>query len=271
MPTLDGQPGCGTCHTLANAGTTGTRRPEPRHDLRHRARAGLRRLDDPRRRPRPDRVPGDARPPRAAPGMPAQTSSTGQDARDVADYVAECARLPAQDAKDAGVRRAEDLSDACGWPRPSRLQALSRTKRVRRCWRARSSTARSTTTCVTGQAKRSRVASTMPRSSQFERPSGCVEMISSSGANMRMRVLDRLQRVAVADLAARLDAGVAHRGERRVEPVLRRLRGRVLVGDPVLERRVERRADDEHLRAHALDPALDRRRAAPRRRRSRSR
>ena len=40
------------------------------------------------------------------------------------------------------------------------------------------------------------------------------------------RVLDRLQRVAVADLAARLDAGRAHRRERVLEPLLRRRRAR---------------------------------------------
>jgi len=47
--------------------------------------------------------------------------------------------------------------------------------------RQRRSASRSTTTCVSGSAKRSRAFSTTPRSSQCDRPSGCVEMISSSG------------------------------------------------------------------------------------------
>ena len=43
----------------------------------------------------------------------------------------------------------------------------------------------STVTWVTGSANRSRAFSTMPRSSQCERPGGCVETISSSGRNVR--------------------------------------------------------------------------------------
>ena len=38
---------------------------------------------------------------------------TGQDADDVADFVAQCAQLPAQDAADIGVD-AGTLPDACG-------------------------------------------------------------------------------------------------------------------------------------------------------------
>ena len=60
---------------------------------------------------------------------------------------------------------------------------------------------RSTTTCVIGTAKRSRACSTTPRSSQCERPSGCVEMIDLVGPERPQRVLDRLQRIGVADLA----------------------------------------------------------------------
>src|SRR3954471_3847069 len=44
---------------------------------------------------------------------------------------------------------------------------------------------RSTTTWVTGSAKRSRALSTTPRSSQCERPTGCVEITSSSGRKVR--------------------------------------------------------------------------------------
>ena len=46
-------------------------------------------------------------------GMPANLI-TGQDARDVADYVAECAQLPAQDAKDAGFDPPDEQPEACG-------------------------------------------------------------------------------------------------------------------------------------------------------------
>jgi len=44
-------------------------------------------------------------------GMPADLV-TGQDARDVSDFVAECALLPAQDAKDIGFPE-QQLPDAC--------------------------------------------------------------------------------------------------------------------------------------------------------------
>ena len=40
------------------------------------------------------------------------------------------------------------------------------------------SASRSTTTCVSGRSKRSRARSTTPRSSQCDRPGGCVETIS---------------------------------------------------------------------------------------------
>ena len=46
------------------------------------------------------------------PGMPANIV-TGQDADDVADFVAQCAQLPAQDAADIGVD-VGTLPDACG-------------------------------------------------------------------------------------------------------------------------------------------------------------
>ena len=82
------------------------------------------------------------------------------------------------------------------------------------------SASRSTTTCVIGTSKRSRAPVTTPRSSQCERPSGCVEMITSSGAERPQRVLDRLERVAVADLAPRVDARLraAARGSARAAP-----------------------------------------------------
>ena len=60
---------------------------------------------------------------------------------------------------------------------------------------------RSTTTCVTGTSKRTRACSTTPCSSQCERPGGCVETTISSAGNEPKRVLERLERIAVADLA----------------------------------------------------------------------
>ena len=70
-------------------------------------------------------------------------------------------------------------------------------------------------------------------------------MISSSGAKVLRHVLDRLERVVVADRPARLEADAADRGERRVEARLRGRARRVLLVDPVPDRRVQRRADDE--------------------------
>ena len=74
------------------------------------------------------------------------------------------------------------------------------------------------------------------------------------GPERTERVLDRLDRVAVADLAGRLDARALHRLEARVEPLLGLLPRVVLVGGPVAKRRVERRADDEH--ARVAPPAI---------------
>ena len=71
------------------------------------------------------------------------------------------------------------------------------------------------------------------------------ELVGREGAE---RIVDRLQRVAVADLAARVDPGRPHRRERGLEPLGRGSAGAVLVGDPVLQRRVQRRRHDEHLR-----------------------
>ena len=112
MPTLDGQPGCGTCHTLANAGTTGTVGPNLDTTF------GIVRAQGFDVSTIRDVVRGQIAYPETKTaegktGMPADLV-TGQDARDVADYVAECAQLPAQDAKDAGFEPAEEQPEACG-------------------------------------------------------------------------------------------------------------------------------------------------------------
>src|SRR5207248_5413881 len=75
------------------------------------------------------------------------------------------------------------------------------------------------------------------------------DLVGAEGAEL---VLDRLQRLPVADLAARLDPRFAQARQARTEPLLRRRAGLVLVGGPVLERLVQRRRHDEHLLAVAL-------------------
>ena len=100
-------------------------------------------------------------------------------------------------------------------------------------WRSAS---RSTITCVSGTSKRSRAFSTTPRSSQCERPTGWVETISSSGPERPHGVLDRLNRVAVADLALDVEPDRPHARQAVIEPVLGVVPRAVLVGDPVLER-----------------------------------
>ena len=77
---------------------------------------------------------------------------------------------------------------------------------------------RSTTTWVTGTSKRSRARSTTSRSSQFERPGGCVEMITSSAREHAQRVLHRLHGVVVADVARRTSKpSRAQRAEQSLE------------------------------------------------------
>src|SRR4051794_30450457 len=77
------------------------------------------------------------------------------------------------------------------------------------------------------------------------------------GAEGAERVLDRLQRVAVADLAARLDPGFAEPPEALLEPLARLLARAVDVGGEVSDGRVQRRRDDEHLGAVALGLPAD--------------
>src|SRR5262245_47510172 len=111
MPTLDGQPGCGTCHTLANAGTTGTIGPNLDTTF------GIVRAQGFDVSTIRDVVRGQIAYPETetaegGQGMPANLV-TGQDAEDVADYVAECAALPQDDAQDMGVTP-EQPPAACG-------------------------------------------------------------------------------------------------------------------------------------------------------------
>src|SRR5436190_19771290 len=61
------------------------------------------------------------------------------------------------------------------------------------------------------------------------------------GAEGPEGVLDRLQRIAVADLAARVDPRPAERLEARLEPLLRLGAGPVLGGGPVADRAVQLR------------------------------
>ena len=70
------------------------------------------------------------------------------------------------------------------------------------------------------------------------------DLVRSEGAQC---VVDRLERVAVADRAARFHPGGAHRRERGLEPLAGGGPRLVLVGHPVPERRVQRGRDDENL------------------------
>ena len=73
-------------------------------------------------------------------------------------------------------------------------------------------------------------------------------MTISSGRERPDGVLDRDERVAVADLPAGVDADRREPLERVVEPLLGRGARRILVGGPRLEPRVERGAHDEEAR-----------------------
>ena len=102
-------------------------------------------------------------------------------------------------------------------------------------------------------------------------PAGCVEMISSSGRNVRSASsiawigspspISPVASMPAARIDARLASSRSCAGRARV----------VLVGDPVPERRVERRADDEHARVAAAGALADLATGAPGRRPSRSR
>jgi hypothetical protein len=92
-PTLaDGQPGCGTCHVMEDAGTTGTLGPNLDDTFGLVREQGF---DESTIR---DVVRGQIAYPETetaegGPGMPANLVE-GQDADDVADYVARCAGVP---------------------------------------------------------------------------------------------------------------------------------------------------------------------------------
>jgi len=112
QPTLgEGKPGCGTCHTLANAGTTGTIGPNLDTTF------GIVRAQGFAVSTIRDVVRGQIAYPETetaegGQGMPANLV-TGQDAEDVADYVAQCSALPQDDAQDMGVAP-DQLPAACG-------------------------------------------------------------------------------------------------------------------------------------------------------------
>src|SRR6266545_3741224 len=67
------------------------------------------------------------------------------------------------------------------------------------------------------------------------------------GAERAQRILDRLEGIAVADLAADVEAGLSEVAYRRLYALLGRCARPVLVRKPVAERRVEGRGNDEDL------------------------
>jgi hypothetical protein len=77
------------------------------------------------------------------------------------------------------------------------------------------------------------------------------------GAEGAKRVLHCLQRVAVADLAARLDTELAQPREARVQPLLGLRAGVVHVRGEGSDGRVQRRSDDQHLRGVVRGVLLD--------------
>ena len=114
---------------------------------------------------------------------------------------------------------------------------------------------RSTTTWVTWMSKRARARSTTSRSSQFERPGGCVEMITSWAGNRR-----RPSSIACTGSSSPMSPSASKPSLRRpassvLEPPARLLARGVLLVGPVLDLAVERRAHDLQLRL-ATVPAL---------------
>jgi mono/diheme cytochrome c family protein len=92
MTTLTNGPGCGTCHTLANAGTSGVIGPNLDYAF------GIVKSQGFHESTIRDVVRGQIAYPETetatgAPGMPANIV-TGQDAEDIAQYVAQCAGDP---------------------------------------------------------------------------------------------------------------------------------------------------------------------------------
>src|SRR5207248_11288858 len=77
------------------------------------------------------------------------------------------------------------------------------------------------------------------------------------GAERAQTVLDRLQRIAVADLAARVEPGRREPRETCVQPLLRGRACAVLVGRPVSDWCVERGRDNEELGARSCAPLAD--------------
>ena len=100
----------------------------------------------------------------------------------------------------------------------------------------------STTTCVIGTAKRSRAFSTTPCSSQCDRPSGCVDMITSSGPKVRSASSIAWIGSASPTSPRAGDSRCAELRQAVVEALARLQSRPVLVRGEVLERRRLRRA-----------------------------
>ncbi len=193
------------CHTLADAGTSGHGRPEPR---RREAAEGA------RGRPRDERTRARCR--------RSRTRSTARRSK----------RSPTTSPKPRASSRGRGAGLAAYGSGSRPLLGLEIDDDVR----------------DTGTSKRSRTACTTPRSSQCERPGGMRREHDLVRMERPHGVLDRDERVEVADRSPRLDPDGRETGERRVEPLLRLGARAVLVRRPRLETRVERGADDEELR-----------------------
>ena len=119
------------------------------------------------------------------------------------------------------------------------------------------SASRSTTTCVIGTSKRARASSTIPRSSQCDRPSGCVEMISSSASNRRSQSSTACKG-SLSPISPRASTPSCWSRSRLSASRSGRLRPRrVLVRRPVPHRRVQHGHYHEDVRVRAGGALLD--------------
>ena len=139
---------CGSCHTLARAGTKGVSGPEPRPGLPAALARRLRAQHDRGHRPPPDPAPEPAcrrstRRPASGCRRCRPSLVTGEDAEDVAAYVADVGRQAGQGHRAAGARSApagrqghaqeqDGTLDDPGRPhRRARLQVQGRRRRRR--------------------------------------------------------------------------------------------------------------------------------------------
>ena len=116
---------------------------------------------------------------------------------------------------------------------------------------------RSTTTCVIGRSKRSLARSTIPCSSQFERPGGCVETTISSAGNIRSESSIAWSGSSSPTVPRASMPVLRQGGERLVQADLRGGARRVLVGGPVADTRVQGGRHDENLGVALLRPTHD--------------